>query len=81
MITTCTNCGKLYEERGMEAANDPSRLCNPCYEKKHGVKLNQVCSVCGYAHLRPGHEKEDSQICFDMAAAQAVIDYAAVNWE
>lgn len=31
MITTCTKCGKAYEESSNETANEPGRLCGPCY--------------------------------------------------
>jgi hypothetical protein len=29
--TTCTNCGTCYEESSEESANDPNRLCAPCF--------------------------------------------------
>ena len=32
-ITTCTSCGKVYEEQSEEAANHPTeRLCPECNE-------------------------------------------------
>lgn len=30
-ITTCTRCGKGYEESSEEAANAPERLCHRCW--------------------------------------------------
>lgn len=34
-ITTCTACGKPYEESSEEAANDPNRICLGCFDKKY----------------------------------------------
>ena len=31
MITTCPKCGRNYEETSDETANDPARLCMPCW--------------------------------------------------
>ena len=31
MITTCPKCGRNYEETSDETANDPGRLCMPCW--------------------------------------------------
>lgn len=31
MLTTCTRCGRVYEETSDETANDPGRLCMPCW--------------------------------------------------
>lgn len=30
-ITTCTECGALYEEASREAADSPARLCLRCF--------------------------------------------------
>jgi len=30
-ITTCTRCGKLYEESSGERADEPDRLCTACW--------------------------------------------------
>lgn len=40
--TTCTRCGRLYSESSEEAANEPGRLCIPCYRldsPAHGTVL------------------------------------------
>lgn len=34
-ITTCTACGKAYEESSEELANDPIRLCLSCFDATH----------------------------------------------
>ena len=34
-ITTCSKCGKCYEESSEERANEPDRLCHECYSKEH----------------------------------------------
>lgn len=31
MISTCRRCGRLYDFRSEEDANDPTRLCRNCY--------------------------------------------------
>lgn len=32
-VTTCTKCGKLYEETCEELANAPERQCWTCFDK------------------------------------------------
>lgn len=34
-ITTCTQCGKLYEESSEEYANEPNRLCLACWRSQN----------------------------------------------
>lgn len=36
-ITTCTACGKVYEETSEESANDPNRTCLECFDKKYKI--------------------------------------------
>ena len=31
MITTCSKCGALYDERSEERANEPERICLRCF--------------------------------------------------
>lgn len=33
-ITTCAECGALYEEYSEEEANSPNRQCRACYDRK-----------------------------------------------
>ena len=33
-ITTCTSCGKCYEEVSEELANAPERECIPCWRAR-----------------------------------------------
>jgi hypothetical protein len=34
-VTTCPVCGDCYQESSEEAANDPSRLCWPCWHAEN----------------------------------------------
>lgn len=38
MITNCTVCGKLFDERSSDYADAPDRKCTPCY-KQHVAEL------------------------------------------
>lgn len=38
-ITTCTDCGRAYEERSEEAANAPDRLCASCWQQAARKRL------------------------------------------
>ncbi len=33
-MTTCTRCGKCYEEGSEEAANLPTRECSTCWHRR-----------------------------------------------
>jgi hypothetical protein len=33
-ITTCTDCGKCYQEYSEEFANEPNRVCRACYKER-----------------------------------------------
>lgn len=54
-ITTCTTCGKCYEEFSEEAANMQTRECSACWRaqtRKEVVNERQdilhfVCEDCG----------------------------------
>lgn len=47
-ITTCSKCGKAYEESSEEQANAPGRLCTPCYRVGiHWVVANEDHSFFG----------------------------------
>jgi hypothetical protein len=35
-ITTCSKCGRLYEEASEEASNNPDRLCLGCHRESLG---------------------------------------------
>ena len=39
-ITTCTECGKCYEEVSEESANQPKRECPECWHK-HDARNEQ----------------------------------------
>jgi hypothetical protein len=39
MITNCSRCGRGYEESSEETANDPGRLCMPCW---HAEKVREA---------------------------------------
>lgn len=36
--TTCTRCGKLYEESSSEEANSPKRECVDCWKSLHNAR-------------------------------------------
>lgn len=36
-ITTCTECGRLYEEFSEESSNAPERICATCWCRREGV--------------------------------------------
>jgi hypothetical protein len=56
-ITTCTACGRAYEESSTEAAHAPDRLCKACwqakanaYRAKHPEPVKtppNTCRACG----------------------------------
>lgn len=45
-VTTCPECGKLYEAGSEEQANEPGRLCPVCF----GALVSpppRICAKCG----------------------------------
>lgn len=34
-ITTCSKCGRAYEEQSEERANEPNRKCLDCYREHY----------------------------------------------
>lgn len=49
-ITTCTGCGKLYEEQSEEEANNPNRLCLPCFSITSDHYYGCNCNLCQKWH-------------------------------
>lgn len=49
-ITTCTNCGSLYEDSSEESANDPNRLCMSCFDKASDHAYECKCGLCKKWH-------------------------------
>jgi hypothetical protein len=45
-ITTCPECGKLYEAGSEEQANEPGRLCPGCFAALVGGDIIN-CARCG----------------------------------
>jgi len=44
-ITTCTKCGKGYEEHSEEAANAPERLCFSCWDENNYRYDDEPCCI------------------------------------
>ncbi len=59
-ITNCTKCGKLYEDQSEESANDPERLCYPCFEADDGKERTDECET-QYACLEPYGARYDAE--------------------
>lgn len=41
MITTCSQCGKLYVERSTDEAHSPTRQCVECYRKRPNMRTRK----------------------------------------
>lgn len=62
MITTCTKCGKLYEEQSSDEASSPNRLCVTCYHAKKESKTKgeskmKYYLICYTTHEPTGYPK------------------------
>jgi hypothetical protein len=53
-ITTCPECGALYEAGSEEQANEPGRLCRRCFAGLVWPSGRRRCPGCGLAAL-DGH--------------------------
>jgi hypothetical protein len=53
MITTCTDCGSLYEAGSEEQANEPKRWCFAC-RRKRGIPTPAIM-------LTPDARPEDDE--------------------
>lgn len=40
-VTTCSKCGKLYEESSEECANEPGRMCTSCRRSQNSTEHRQ----------------------------------------
>ena len=49
-ITTCTHCGNCYESISEEDANDPNRLCLPCFDAASDHPYKCKCGLCKKWH-------------------------------
>lgn len=49
-VTTCTECGKLYEEQSEEGANDPNRMCLGCFDRASNHAYGCKCNLCQKWH-------------------------------
>lgn len=45
-ITTCSNCGHLFEAGSEEEANEPGRLCLTCFHKAANHAYSCRCPLC-----------------------------------
>lgn len=56
-ITTCSNCGHLFEASSEEEANGPNRLCLTCFDKAADHAYSCRCNLCQkYWPLLPPEE-------------------------
>ena len=70
-ITNCSSCHSLYEAGSEEQANDPDRLCPPCF---FGAEQQKLCEEQGFPHFAPlsgrcftcGKDATDEEWIYDL---------------